>query len=62
MNLNKNLVLIGMMASGKSTIGYLISKRLNPLDSNPLVKISIPSPFLNDEYTKFILKILKNSY
>ena len=29
MKSKKNLILIGMMASGKSTIGYLISKRLN---------------------------------
>ena len=29
MKSKKNLVLVGMMASGKSTIGYLISKRLN---------------------------------
>ncbi len=28
MNLNKNLVLLGMMASGKSTIGKLLSKKL----------------------------------
>ena len=29
MKSKKNLVLVGMMASGKSTIGYSISKRLN---------------------------------
>ena len=29
MKSNKNLVLLGMMGSGKSTIGYLLSKKLN---------------------------------
>ena len=29
MKSNKNLVLVGMMGSGKSTIGYLLSKNLN---------------------------------
>ena len=29
MNLNKNLVFLGMMGSGKSSIGAMVSKKLN---------------------------------
>ena len=29
MNSKKNLVFLGMMGSGKSSIGYLVSKKLN---------------------------------
>ena len=29
MNLNKNLVFLGMMGSGKSSIGNLVSKKLD---------------------------------
>ena len=29
MNPNKNLVFLGMMGSGKSSIGYLVSKELD---------------------------------
>ena len=29
MNSNKNLVFLGMMGSGKSSIGYLVSQKLN---------------------------------
>ncbi len=29
MNVNKNLIFLGMMGSGKSSVGYLVSKKLN---------------------------------
>ena len=43
MKSNKNLVLLGMMGSGKSTIGYLLSKNLN-IKFNDVDKIDFPSP------------------
>ena len=51
MNLNKNLVFLGMMGSGKSSIGYLVSKKLNLpfIDINSLIventKMSITEIF-----------------
>ena len=73
MNLNKNIVLIGMMGSGKSTIGYLLSKSTNlkHVDIDKLIEketgINIYDIFekKGEEYfrnleEKITLKLLKN--
>ena len=73
MNLNKNIVLIGMMGSGKSTIGYLLSKSTNlkHVDIDKLIEketgIKIYDIFekKGEEYfrnleEKITLKLLKN--
>ena len=73
MNLKKNLVFLGMMGSGKSSIGYLISKKLNLtfIDIDNLIEketgTSISEIFKNrgEEHfrnleEKITLKTLKN--
>jgi len=73
MNLNKNIVLIGMMGSGKSTIGYLLSKftNLKYVDIDKLIEketgLKIYDIFekKGEEYfrnleEKITLKLLKN--
>ena len=73
MNLKKNLVLLGMMASGKSTIGALVSKnlRLNFYDIDKIIenemnmKISEIFEKKNESFfrsleEKITLKTLKN--
>ena len=73
MNLNKNIVLIGMMGSGKSAIGYLLSKSTNlkHVDIDKLIEketgIKIYDIFekKGEEYfrnleEKITLKLLKN--
>ena len=59
MKLNKNLILIGMMASGKSTIGRLLAKRLdlNFFDTDFIIekkaKMKIFQMFEKKEEAKF---------
>ena len=73
MNLNKNIVLLGMMGSGKSTIGYLLSKSINLkfLDVDRIIEkktgLKINSIFETKGETyfrileeKITLKLLKN--
>ncbi len=72
MQLNKNIVLVGMMGSGKSTIGYLLSKKLaakfidvdKEIEKETGEKISNIFSFKGEEYfrkieEKITLKYLK---
>ena len=74
MNLNKHIVLLGMMGSGKSTIGYLLSKylKLKFVDIDCLIEketgLTINNIFQRkgEDYfrnleEKITLKMLKNS-
>ena len=73
MNLNKNIVFLGMMGSGKSSIGSLVSKKLNIpfIDIDNIIEniedVSITEIFENngEDYfraleEKITLKSLKN--
>ena len=73
MNLNKNIVLLGMMGSGKSTIGFLLSKNINSsfLDVDKFIEketnLKIHDIFqkkgenyFRDIEEKITLKLLKN--
>ena len=74
MNLNKNIVLLGMMGSGKSTIGFLLSKNINCsfLDVDKFIEketnLKIHDIFqkkgenyFRDIEEKITLKLLKNN-
>ena len=52
MNSKKNLVFLGMMGSGKSSIGYLVSKELN-------IKFKDIDKLIEDETGKSISSIFK---
>ena len=73
MNLNKNIVLLGMMGSGKSSIGHLLSKSLNlkfvdidkKIEEHTNLNIydifeKKGESFFRDEEEKITLKFLKN--
>ena len=74
MNSNKNLIFLGMMGSGKSSIGAMVSKKLNIpfIDIDDLIEehagMTISEIFkeIGEDYfrnleEKITLKILKNS-
>ena len=74
MNLNKNIVLIGMMGSGKSSIGYLLSQSIyfNFIDVDQIIEketgLKINKIFKEKGETffrnleeKITLKLLKNN-
>ncbi len=75
MQLNKKIVLVGMMGSGKSTIGYLLSKKLgltfidtdHAIEKETGEKIASIFKFKGDDYIRKIeenitLKIFKSKY
>ncbi len=74
MKLNKNLVLIGMMGSGKSTIGYLLSKslKINFIDVDKVIEKETGQkiydifknkgePYFRELEEKITLKLLKKN-
>ena len=74
MNSKKNIVFLGMMGSGKSSIGYLVSKKLNLsfIDIDNLIKKKIKmsisevfkrkgEDYFRDIEEKITLKALKNT-